>query len=75
MLVLTRKIGESITIGHEIRIIVLDIKGRQVKLGIEAPPHIPVHRLEVYRKIQEENIRAAEASQLPDELFAPQEEG
>jgi len=61
LLVLTRKIGESITIGHEIKIIVLDIKGKQVKIGIDAPPYIPVHRLEVYKKIQEENMRAAKA--------------
>ncbi len=59
MLVLTRKTGESITIGNEIKIIVLEVKGKQVKIGIDAPPYIPVHRLEVYQKIQEENIRAA----------------
>jgi len=75
LLVLTRKIGESIAIGDEIRIVVLEIKGRQVKIGIEAPSHVPVHRLEVYRKIQEENIRAAEAPAVLDTLFERQGEG
>ena len=71
MLVLTRKVGESIIIGDEIRLVVLEIKGRQVKLGIEAPAHVAVHRLEVYQKIQEENIRAAEVPEILDEIFIP----
>ncbi len=59
MLVLTRKLGESVTIGDNIKISVLDIKGRQVRLGIEAPPGMTIHREEIYAKIQEENQRAA----------------
>ncbi len=59
MLVLTRKRDESIMIGDDIRIIVVDVRGDQVKLGIDAPRHIPVHREEVYKEIQEENRRAA----------------
>jgi len=59
VLILSRRPGEVITIGHEIRVKVLEIKGRQVKLGIEAPAHIPVHRREIYEKIQEENVKAA----------------
>ena len=59
MLILSRRPGESITIGHEIKVMVLEVKGRQVKIGIEAPAHVPVHREEVYAKIQEENLRAA----------------
>lgn len=59
MLVLTRKIGESVTIGDNIKISVMDIKGRQVRLGIEAPPEMTIHREEIYAKIQEENQRAA----------------
>ena len=59
MLVLTRKRDESIMIGDDIKIIVVDVRGDQVKLGIEAPRHIPVHREEVYKEIQEENRRAA----------------
>ncbi|MBF0291628.1 MAG: carbon storage regulator CsrA [Nitrospinae bacterium] len=59
MLVLTRKLGESVTIGDNIKISVIDIKGRQVRLGIEAPPEMTIHREEIYAKIQEENQRAA----------------
>lgn len=60
MLILTRKIGEQITIGDTIRISVVDIKGKQVRLGIEAPQETPVFRQEIYRKIQTENRSAAQ---------------
>jgi carbon storage regulator len=60
MLILTRKIGESITIGDQIRIYVIDVKGRQVRLGIEAPTETTVHRSEVYEKVIEENRLASE---------------
>jgi carbon storage regulator len=59
MLVLTRKITEGITIGPNIRVIVLEIKGGHVRLGIEAPHAVPVHRDEVYARILEENQQAA----------------
>lgn len=59
MLVLTRKRDESIMIGDDIKIIVVDVRGDQVKLGIDAPRNIPVHREEIYKEIQEENRRAA----------------
>lgn len=59
MLVLTRKIDESIIIGDNIKITIVDVRNDQVKLGISAPREIPVHREEVYREIQEENRRAA----------------
>lgn len=59
MLVLTRKKGESIIIGDDIRVYVIDIKGKQVRLGISAPADATVHREEVYRNIQIENQRAA----------------
>jgi len=58
MLILTRKLGESITIGDDIKITFLDVKGKQVKLGIDAPPHIGVHREEIYHIIKEQNIQA-----------------
>lgn len=61
MLVLTRKSEEGILIGDNIRIVVVEVKGNQVRLGIEAPPNLAVYREEVYRKIQEENIKAATA--------------
>ena len=68
MLVLTRKAGESIVIGSQIRITVLEMQGRQIRLGIDAPPEIPVHRGEVYERIKEENKQAAMAGE--DELKA-----
>jgi carbon storage regulator len=60
MLILTRKIGECITIGDHIRVYVVGIRGKQVRLGIEAPADAIVHREEVYEKIIEENQRAAQ---------------
>ena len=63
MLVLTRKPGESIVIGSEIRVTVLELQGRQIRLGIEAPSEISVHRGEVYERIREENERAARGDQ------------
>ena len=62
MLILTRKSGERITIGDRIRVTVLEIKGKQVRLGVEAPPDTRVHREEIFQKIQRENQKAAETS-------------
>lgn len=62
MLILTRKPGESITIGDDIKIQVIEIKGKQVRLGIDAPKSYIIHREEVYIRIQDENKRAAEKS-------------
>ncbi len=59
MLVLTRKIDEAIMIGDAIKIVVVDVRGDQVKLGIEAPQDVAIHRQEVYEDIQTENRRAA----------------
>ena len=66
MLVLTRKLGENIRIGDTVKITVLEVRSGQVKLGIEAPPDVKVHREEIYARIQEENRRAA-AGQRPAE--------
>ncbi|WP_027955052.1 carbon storage regulator CsrA [Halobacillus kuroshimensis] len=62
MLVLNRKSGESIKIGDDIEIKVVSIEGGQVKLGIEAPRHIDIHRKEVYVSIEEENKEASALS-------------
>lgn len=62
MLILTRKVGESVAIGDDIQVSVVEIKGTQVKLGIRAPRDVTVHREEIYLKIQEENKRAAQVS-------------
>lgn len=61
MLILARKVNESIIIGDEVTISVVDIKGDQVKLGITAPERVKVYRREVYDAIQAENLAAAHA--------------
>ncbi len=59
MLVLTRKIGESITIDDDIKVTVVQVKGKQVRLGICAPEETKIHREEVYLAIQEQNKQAS----------------
>ena len=54
MLILTRRAGESLIIGDYVKVTVLNIKGSQIRLGIEAPQDISVHREEVYQRIQKE---------------------
>lgn len=61
MLILTRKLGESITIGDDIKVTVLGVFGRQVRIGIDAPSRVVVHREEIYVKIQQENRKAAKS--------------
>ena len=54
MLILTRRIGQNLRIGANVSIVVLDIKGNHVRMGIEAPKSLPVHREEIYMRIQKE---------------------
>lgn len=73
MLVLTRKLGESIAIDDHIKIVVVQIKGKQVRLGIKAPKETKIHREEVYQAIQDQNTEASQTdmraiSNLSDEL-------
>ena len=58
MLLLTRKLGENIRIGDDVKITIVEVKGNHVKLGIDAPPSVKVHREEIYERIQQENRRA-----------------
>ena len=60
MLVLTRKLGESIAIDDHIKIVVVQIKGKQVRLGIKAPKETKIHREEVYQAIQDQNKLSVE---------------
>lgn len=62
MLVLTRKLGESIAIDDHIKIVVVQIKGKQVRLGIQAPKETKIHREEVYTAIKEQNQEAVKAA-------------
>jgi carbon storage regulator len=61
VLIFTRRIGEEIRIGDDIRVRIIDIKGKQVRLGIEAPSEVIVHREEIYLRINENNAKALEA--------------
>ena len=65
MLVVTRKLEESIVIGNEIEVVVLRIDKNAVRIGIQAPRHISVHRKEIFEEIKLENIAAA-ATQVPE---------
>jgi carbon storage regulator len=56
MLILTRRAGETLMIGDGIEITVLGIKGNQVRLGVKAPRDVPVHRAEIYERIQQERV-------------------
>jgi carbon storage regulator len=60
MLILTRKLGERIIIGGDILITLVDIKGSQVRIGIDAPSHLGVYRQEIFEKIKSENVRSSE---------------
>lgn len=68
MLVLARRLNESIMIGDEIEVVVIDIKGDQVKLGIKAPRKVTVHRKEIYQEIKQENIAAMGSEFDPEKL-------
>ncbi len=54
MLILTRRIGESIVIGNDVVVVVLGVKGNQVRIGVKAPATVPVHRHEIFERIQEQ---------------------
>lgn len=59
MLILTRRIGERVMIGDEIEVVVLGVKGNQVRLGFKAPKELPVHRQEIYERVQREKSEQA----------------
>ena len=58
MLVLTRKIGETLIIDENIKVTIVDVRGKQVRIGIEAPSHIPVNREEIFKALKEQNKKA-----------------
>jgi carbon storage regulator len=72
MLVLTRKVHQSIMIGDSIEVVVLEVRGEQVRIGIRAPKTVPVHRKEIFEQIQSENEEAAKTQpeDVPDSRSA-----
>jgi carbon storage regulator len=60
VLILTRRVGETLNIGDEIQVTILGVKGNQVRVGINAPKDVPVHREEIYEKIRHEDIDGLE---------------
>ncbi|MBU1052864.1 MAG: carbon storage regulator CsrA [Proteobacteria bacterium] len=63
MLIITRKADEKIIIGDDIVVTIIEVKGSVVKLGIEAPKSVSIHRQEIYDKILEQNLKAAEVDE------------
>jgi len=68
LLILTRKVGETVAIGDDVKVQVVDVKGRQVRLGISAPAALAVHREEVFQRIQEQNRQSVDPA--PSDLEA-----
>ena len=68
MLVLTRKKQESLVIGTDVEVVVLDVRGEVVKLGIKAPASIPVYRKEIFEQIRNENLASAESEISLEEI-------
>jgi carbon storage regulator len=66
MLVLTRKLNQAIVIGDDVEVVVLEVRGEQVRIGIKAPKTVSVHRKEIYDQIAEENQGAADVR--PEDL-------
>ena len=70
MLILTRRVGETVMIGHEVTITVLGVKGNQVRVGINAPKSVAVHREEIYERIKRE--QQGEKSERPKHSHEPE---
>lgn len=65
MLILTRRVGETVMIGDDITVTVLGVKGNQVRVGVDAPKEVGVHREEIFERIKREEQRSREQRQAP----------
>jgi len=65
MLILTRRVGESLMIGDDVNVTVLGVKGNQVRIGVNAPRDVAVHREEIYQRIQQERSDGSQESEYP----------
>ena len=68
MLALSRKLGESIVIGKDVKISILEIKGDQIKIGIDAPKNVTIYREEIFKQIEEENKEALKQNNAKESL-------
>jgi carbon storage regulator len=75
MLVLTRRQGESIVVGQNIVITVVEIKGGQVRIGISAPRDVQVHRQEIFEQVRAENVAAVASARVARDALAKQQKG
>lgn len=67
MLILTRRVGETLMIGDDVTVTVLGVKGNQVRIGVNAPKDVSVHREEIYERIKKEQAAEGEAPQNPED--------
>jgi carbon storage regulator len=67
MLILTRRVGETLMVGDEVSITVLGVKGNQVRIGVNAPKHVAVHREEIYQRIQSEKKQGNQDESEPSD--------
>jgi carbon storage regulator len=75
MLVLSRKSGESIVIGNDVVITILEVRGGQIRIGVDAPRNLAVHRAEIYEQVQAENRAAAASTDLRASILTTKASG
>ncbi len=72
MLILTRRVGEALMIGDKTKVVVLGVKGSQIRLGINAPKEVEVHREEIFEKIRDENKAKSSSTEESQDTSAPE---